>query len=50
MKKAPFSWGQLWTIEGYCPTKRLKIAEQVSLGVLQHLTKFQVKILRGKNL
>ena len=28
----------------------LKLAEQVSLGVLQHPTKFQVKILRRKNL
>jgi len=31
-------------------TKHLKIAVQVSLGVLQHLIKFQVKILRGKRL
>jgi len=28
--------------------KHLKIAEPVSLGVLQHPTKFQVKIFRGK--
>ena len=33
-----------------CPTKHLKIAEQVSLGVLQHPTKFQVKALRGKEI
>jgi len=30
--------------------KHLKIAEQVSLGVLKHPNKFQVKILRGKKL
>jgi len=30
-------------------TKHLKIAEQLALGVLQHPTKFQMKILRGKN-
>jgi len=31
-------------------TKRLKIVEQIYLGGLQHPTKFQVKILRGKKL
>jgi len=31
----------------FCPTKHLKLAEHVSLAVLQRPTKFQVKILIG---
>jgi len=31
-------------------TRHLEIAEQVALGVLQHNTKFQVKISSGKRM
>ena len=48
-----FWWEQLWNLKCKCTfnclTKRLKMEEQVSLGVIQHPTKFKLKILRGKN-
>jgi len=31
----------------YCPTKHLKIAQQVSLGVLQHPNQFQENVFGG---